>query len=144
MISEGLYQAMAAAPSIEAVVAKDVNGQYAIYFGQAPPLAPRPYVVITIASARPAEHTLSGHSGLIYGRLQFDSYADGDQSTVQLTANAVRNYWVDYKGVLPDGTAIQFGVINADRDMPYEEGGIGYIYRRMLDISAFWTDPSTP
>jgi hypothetical protein len=103
----------------------------------------RPFLVMNLVSGPPAEATLDGISALIDGEIQFDSYADTPQQAQQLS-RATRDYLMKTfnAGALPDGTTIQFVDVTMDHDEPYEQGGIGYLYRRLLRLKALYTEGS--
>jgi hypothetical protein len=115
----------------------------AIYINVAMKQSQRPYLVLNVVSAPPAEASLDGISALIDGEIQFDSYADTPQAAQQLS-NAVRDYLMKTfnAGALPDKTTIQFVDVTMDHDEPYEQGGAGYIYRRLLRLQALYTEAS--
>ena len=112
-----------------------------IFISVAPKQSNRPYLVMNVVAAPPAEGTLDGITALIDGEIQFDSHADTSQAAQQLS-KAVRDYFMMTfnAGGLPDGTNIQFVDVTADHDEPYEQGGAGYIYRRLLRLKAMYTE----
>jgi len=134
MILSGLYNLLLADPGVSAIIAAK-----GVYFTLAAEQAARPFVVIHIVSAPPAETSLDGVSELISGRFQFDCYAD-DQLSARKLSRAVRDLLKNYSGGLSDGTAIQFTAVNLDMDDPYEVGGQGFVFRSLLDLSAFYTE----
>jgi hypothetical protein len=44
---------------------------------------------------------------------------------------------------LSDGTTIQFYEVAMDADEPYEVGGGGYVFKRLLKLRAFFTEPGS-
>lgn len=108
-------------------------------------LAPKgtawPYLVMNVVAGPPAGSSLDGTSALIDGEIQFDSYADTPQKTEKLS-HAVRDFLMTTfnAGELADGTTIQFVDVTMDHDEPYEQGGSGYLYRRLLRLHAFFTE----
>lgn len=142
MILTGLYEQLLASPAVTAILAPtpSTNPQATgVYFSLAAKLAPRPYIVIHIVHAPPAAGTLDLTTALIDARLQFDSYAD-DAITARKLSRAVRDLFKDFSGALPDGTTISFTELNTDMDDQFEVGGEGYLYRSLIDMSAFYTE----
>jgi hypothetical protein len=144
MIDSGLYVMLTTAPSLVALLVANQNVPPAterVFFSLAKKQAARPYIVLHILNAPPAETSLDGSSQLIGGEFQFDSYAD-DQLTARKVSRAVRDVLKDYSGPLSDGTIIQFTQIVMDFDDPYEEGGVGYMFRSVLRMKGFYTEGS--
>jgi hypothetical protein len=116
--------------------------QFSLYDSLASKQVPRPYAVLHIVDAPPAAHSLDGPSSLIDGEFQFDSYGDSQQSARQFS-QAIRDALKNFSGALNDGTTIQFFEVSMDVDLPYELGGNGYLYRSMVRLRAFYTEPGT-
>lgn len=125
------------APSVIAVLATPATDS--VFFSLARKQAGRPFVVMHVINAPPAETSLDGSSQLIEGEFQFDSYAD-DQLTARKVSRAVRDVLKDYHGPLSDGTLMQFTQILLDADDPYEVGGVGYVFRSVLRMKGFYTE----
>jgi hypothetical protein len=139
----GLYEFLARTSAVASLLGSDASQAPAIYFTLAAKTPPRPFLVIHLVSAVPAATVLDFSTpSLMDGRIQFDSYAD-DPLTARQISQAVRLALQDYNGGLPDGTVWSAKGVNVDLDDPYEEGGIGYIFRAVLDLSAFYTEPGT-
>jgi hypothetical protein len=114
--------------------------QFPVYFSRADKQPPANYIVIHTIDAPPAAHSLDGPSALSEGEFQFDSCAS-DQPTAQQLSNAVKAALANFSGALSDGTTIQFFEVTMDADEPYEVGGGGYVFRRLLRLKAFYTEP---
>lgn len=141
-VKNGLYALLSTTSSVSSLIAAAPNSPAGtgIYFSLAPKLAQRPYIVIHLVNGPPAAKTLSGSSSLIKGRFQFDSYAD-DPTIARQVSQAIRTLLQDYSGPLPDQTMITFTAVHADMDDAFEQGGAGYLYRSMLDLEGFYTEP---
>lgn len=141
MLLPGLYSELtgsASAAAVQKLLAQPATGS--VFINVAIKGAPRPYLILNRVGAVP-EATLDGVSRLIDGEIQFDSYADTPQAAQQLST-AVKIFFTETfnAGALPDGTTIQFVDVPMDHDEPYEQGGIGYIYRSLLRLKAFYTE----
>lgn len=73
-------------------------------------------------------------------RMQFDSYGEKYSETLFLS-NTVRDLLKNLKGSLAN-TNVQGTIVMTDRDMPYEAGESGYVFRRLLEIDFVHTDGS--
>ena len=144
-VTVGIANALTQNPTVQALLAKGSGySGYAVYFslaakGQQGSYLPS-YLVIHAAGVPPAEHSMAGPSSLSDGEFQFDSYGK-DQPTARKLSQAVRDALKNYSGVLVDGTSIQFYRVSLDIDDPYEIGGQGYIYRSVLRLESFFTEP---
>lgn len=118
-----------------------VNGFIAgrVYFSLAPKQAPRPYVVLHKVTAAPIVTFDAGTVDLEPARFQFDSYAD-DYLTAKKLSAAIKTLLQDFTGQLYTGTLVQAAVANQELDSPFEEGGVGYLFRRILDITLFYKE----
>jgi hypothetical protein len=113
----------------------------AVFISFADKVPTRPFLVMNLVAAPPAEATLDGISALIEGEIQFDSYADTPQQARTLSQAVKTFLMVTFLGgVLPDGTTIQFVDVTMDHDEPYEMGGVGYLYRCLLRLKAFYSE----
>jgi len=144
MLLKGIYSQLTTGNSAAAVQAL-LNSPAAesVFINVALKQSAPSYLVLNRVSAPPAGQTLDGASQLIDGEIQFDSYAN-DQPTAQRLSRTVRDYFMQTfsGGELPDGTTIQFVEVTLDQDMPYEEGGTGYLYRALLRLQALYTEGS--
>jgi len=145
----GLYNFPTLNPAAAAVQAllsplSPIGGvkQFPVYFSRADKQPPANYVVIHTVDAPPAAHSQDGPSGLQDGEFQFDSCAP-DQPTAQQLSNAVKSALQNLSTALSDGTSIQFYEVVMDADEPYEVGGGGYVFRRLLRLKAFYTEPGS-
>jgi hypothetical protein len=147
VVFEGLYQFLTQNPAAAAVqdLLSDlppVDGvaQFPVYISRADKQPPANYIVMHGVDAPPAAHSMDGPSGLQDGEFQFDSCGP-DQLTAQALSLAVKNTLQGYSGALTDGSTIQFYEVTMDSDEPYEVGGGGYVFRRLLRLKAFYTEP---
>ena len=142
MLLPGLYSELGTAQAVTSLLgAPPTLAKTNIFINVAVKQANRPFLVMNLVAAPPAEASLDGISGLIAGEIQFDSYADTPQQARQLS-RAVRDFLMTTfnAGALPDNTSIQFVDVTMDHDEPYEEGGSGYLYRSLLRLKAFYTE----
>ena len=143
-VTVGIANALTQNPAVQALLAKGTGySGYAVYFSLAAKAAQTNYLVLHGLDLPPAAHSMAGPSGLIDGEFQFDSYGN-DQPTARQLSQAVKNVLANLSGTLSDGTAIEFYEVSFDGDDPYEIGGGGYIYRAVLRLRAFYTEPVTP
>jgi len=150
MILSGLYAQLAAqngilalltAPAYSGAPQKPVN---AFFFGAAGKQPPQRFIVINVMKGTPAATTFDLTTALKDGELQFDSYAESQLVARQISQMA-RDLLVDLVNVtLPDGTVITFTENTVDRDLGYEIGAEGYVFRSTLRLSAMWTETGTP
>jgi hypothetical protein len=144
MLLPGLFQELtsgSAAASVQAALATPPANN--VFIDLATKGLPGPYLVMSLVAGPPAGSTLDGTSDLIDGEIQFDSYA-GTPQQAQKLSNAVRDFLMKTfnAGQLPDGTNVQFVDVTMDHNEPYEQGGTGYLYRRLLRLHAFFTEES--
>lgn len=133
----GLYQQLQTATAVTSLLG--AQAKQAIFDGAAAKQPPNRFVVINALNAPPAAQTLDGVSDLIDGEIQFDAYAE-NQQTAQKLGRAVRDFFKGWGGPLPDGTTIQFTEITIDRNAGFEQGAAGYTYRRLLRMKAMYTE----
>jgi len=143
MLLPGLFSQLTSPAAIAVQKALASPPELAVFITAATKQPPRPFLVMNRVGAPPAGATQDGISQLIDGEVQFDSYADTPQAAETLS-HAVRDYLMTTfnAGALPDGTTIQFVDVTMDHDEPYEEGGMGYLYRALLRLKAFYTEAS--
>ena len=146
-VLQALSAKLAAAPSIIQFLGQrpPAGGNPAdtgVFISLAVKQALRPYLVLHMISAPPAEATLDGISSLVQAEIQIDSYGD-DPVTARQVSKAVKALLANFSGALNDGTTIQFTDVPMDADEPYETGGGGYLYRSLLRLEAFYTEQGT-
>ena len=140
-VTVGIANALTQNPTVQALLAKGSGySGYAVYFSLAAKGQQGSYLVLHGLDLPPAAHSMDGPSSLSDGEFQFDSYGK-DQPTARKLSQAVRDALKNYSGVLVDGTSIQFYRVSLDIDDPYEIGGQGYIYRSVLRLESFFTEP---
>jgi hypothetical protein len=141
-VTVGIANLLTSNAAVQAQLAKDSAGynKYAVWFGAAKKGAIPNYLVIHAVSVPPAEHSMDGPSSLSDGEFQFDSYGN-DQPSARKLSQAVRDGLKNYSGGLSDGTTIQFYEVSLDTDDPYEVGGEGYVFRCVLRLRSFFTEP---
>jgi hypothetical protein len=148
-VANGLYNFLtqnAAAAAVQQLLSKlaPINSvpQFPVYLSRADKQPPANYIVIHTIDAPPAAHSQDGPSGLSDGEFQFDSFGP-DEPTAQALSLAVKRALQDYSGALSDGSTIGFYKVTWDADEGYEQGGEGYVFRRALRLSAFYTEPGS-
>jgi hypothetical protein len=151
-VTGGLFNYLTQSPAAPAMAVQSILAklppagampQFSVYDSPASAKqAARPYLVLHILDAPPAEHSMDGPSSLISGEFQFDSIAD-DKPTARKLSQAVRDALKNLSTGLNDGTTIQFYKVSLDTDAGYELGGAGYLYHSVLRLRAFYTEPST-
>lgn len=141
MLLPGIYQLLVSSPAVAVQNALANPAKTAIFIDVAVKQPPRPFLILTTVAAPPASGSLDGVTDLIDGELQFDSYADTPQAARKLS-RAVRDFFMKtfVGGALSDGTTIQFTDVLMEQSEAYELGGVGYIYRYLLRLKAFYTE----
>jgi hypothetical protein len=142
-VTVGIANLLTQNAAVQGLLAKDPAAgyeQYAIYFSRAPKQAPTPYLVLHGLDLPPAAHSMDGPSSLSDGEFQFDSYGP-DSPTARQLSQTVRDALKNYSGGLNDRTTIQFYEVSMDGDDGYEIGGGGYVFRSVLRLRAFYTEP---
>jgi hypothetical protein len=144
-VLQGLTEQLAAAPAIAKLlgVRPAMNpADTGIFISLAVKQSLRPYLVLHLVSAPPAEASLDGITGLVDAEIQFDSYGDDPVSARKLS-QAVKGLLAGNQVALPDGTVAEFVDVVMDADEPYELGGGGYLYRSLLRLRTFYTEGSS-
>lgn len=136
MFVKGLYMLLSNDPGISSFV----NGR--VYWILQPKGTSVPSVVLTVVSNKDL-YAMSGNAGLQEALVQIDCYGAAYYDAAG-TALAVRGLLEDYVGNLPDtdATAVIATFIEKTWDMPYEEGGKGFIYRTLLEVRFHYYDHS--
>jgi hypothetical protein len=142
MLLQGLYTLLttgATTAAVQGALGKPASD--CVHINVAPKMPTRPFLVLNTPDQEPAAQTLDGVSDLIDGEIQLDSYGDTPKAA-QALSKTVRDFLMKtfVAGQLPDGTNVQFVEITMEKDEPYEQGGIGYLYRRLLRLRAFYTE----
>ena len=154
MIEPGLFQFAIENATIVALSAPAPAGQsaQAFYFGKLPKEPALPAIVLHRVSSPNVNEVLDMPStGLqaIRGRFQFNSFAQDAQPGAVLPginpsgylaaaalSRALRLQLMSVVGgELPDGTEIRDVRLNDEFDANYEQGGTGYLYVRVLDLT---------
>jgi hypothetical protein len=126
MIENGLYMILAEDSAIKALTGgvvdfnllrKDATTGIVIHKITGSPLTPMEQV-----------------TDLNISRFQFDCYA-GKYLDARDIARRVKFIFQDYTGTLPDGTTMTTLELNVELDAPYEIGGQGFLFRRILDFT---------
>jgi putative Ig domain-containing protein len=116
----------------------------AFFFSAAGKQPPQRFLVITLLDGRPVATTLDLTTALRDGQFQFDSYAE-NQLVARAISQTVRDLLIDLvNATLPNGTVITFTENTLDRDMGYEQGGTGYVWRSLLRLSGLYTENAAP
>jgi hypothetical protein len=138
MMEKGLYMLLAADPDTSAIVGSR------IYFILQPKGTIVPSIVLSLVATNDLYAT-TGCTGLREAVWQIDAYA-ADYYSARATSRAARLLLENFTGNLPDADATQVisSIISKDWDMPYEEGGKGFVYRGLLEVRMNYYDTSLP
>lgn len=127
MLETGLFQLLTTDATVSALIGDRLD------FAKLRKNPTLPAVVMQVITTRDIA-SISGASNLRFKRVQFDTYSTDYQEAVA-TSNALRNLLKNkICFTLPDGTFVNGCVIVQDRDMGYEDGANGYVYRRILEV----------
>lgn len=128
MLEKGLYQLVTQDSGVSALVGTSV------FFILAPKGTPLPFIVISRVTTSDC-YDMDGATGFREGLFQFDCYAS-DFYTSRAISLAVRQLFENYRGILPgtDPVSVSAVITDKDWDMPYEEGGKGFVYRALLEF----------
>jgi hypothetical protein len=143
MIEQGLLQYVGSDSAVKSLVPNDAAGNPQIYWILAPKGAVLPYIVMS-RIATGDMYTTKGATGFRDGLFQVDSYASTFY-TARAIALAVRKVLQSFQGNLPDAdsTAVNAVFTEKDWDVPYEEGGKGFVFRALLQFRVWYYDAST-
>jgi hypothetical protein len=99
-----------------------------------------PYIVLSRVATGDT-YDMRGATGLRDGLFQFDCYAT-DYYSSRAISLAVRKLLESYTGNLPDtgATLVSAVLTEKDWDMPYEEGGKGWVFRALLEFRVWYHD----
>jgi hypothetical protein len=160
LIETGLFQFATTNAAIVALSAPGPNPQTpagAFWFSKLPKTPLLPAAVLHRVSSVNADETLDlpgTQFQQIWGRFQLESMAQDDPSAKgavsasgYLAAAALsRAYRLQLMGLvnslLPDGTKITDCRIQDEFDSNFEEGALGYVYRRILDFKLEYLEQS--
>lgn len=132
-LETGLFALLNATSAVTTLISTRVFG------GSLPIGCAYPAVVMQVATTRNV-NSVQGTNKLRFKRMQFDSYANTYETALQIS-NAILVAVTGAQGTtLSDGTALQGCIVEQDRDMPYEQGDGGFIFRRMLEITVQHTE----
>jgi|ERR1700733_621674 len=138
-VALGLFTLLAGTSAVSTKLG-DPTGAKSIYQSRAGEDVIPSFLVIHLVDVPPAAHSMDGPSGNQNGEIQFDSYA-ADAPTARALSQAVRDSLKNFSGALSDGTTIQFYRVTMDSDEGYEQGAGGYLFRSLLRLAAFFTEP---
>jgi hypothetical protein len=127
-LETGLVALLNAAPAVTALISTRVFG------GSLPIGCAYPAVVYQVSTTRNV-NSVQGTNKLRFKGVQFDSYGSTYESALQVSNTILATVTAAQSTTLPDGTAVQGCIVEQDRDMPYEQGNDGFIFRRMLEIT---------
>jgi hypothetical protein len=138
MVEKGLYELLTNDAGVSALVGSSV------YFILAPKGTTLPFIVISRVATNDS-YDMVGATGFRGGLFQFDCYATDFYSSRAISL-AVRRLLESYQGNLPDADATPVSAVltEKDWDMPYEEGGKGFVYRALLEFRIFFYDTTLP
>ena len=133
-IEQGLYTLLTQDPGVSALVGNKV------YWILAPKGAVLPYIVVGRVATGDT-YTMDGATGLRDGLFQIDCYATTFYASRQI-ALAARVLLESYTGNLPDVNATPVTAVftEKDFDFPYEEGGLGFVFRALLQFRIWHQD----
>lgn len=161
MIETGLYQFLTSNSFISALL----GGQTSVYFSVLPKQPVLPAIrLFRVASPNAAETLDASSAGnlTIAGRFQIDSLGqDGVSASIRQTtpvnpsgylsaallSQAIRAQLLANTAgdnTLPDGTLLQDIRIRDEFDADFEQGGTGYIFRRVLDVEIIYEEGNYP
>jgi Protein of unknown function (DUF3168) len=137
-IEQGLYALLTQDPGVSALVSTSV------YWILAPKGASLPYVVLNRVATNDV-YDEDGASGFRNALFQIDCYATSFYPARAISL-AVRTLLESYRGNLPDvnATPVSAVITEKDWDMPFEEGGKGFVYRALLAFRIHHYDTSLP
>jgi hypothetical protein len=127
MLEKGLYALITTDAGVSALIGTRA------YWVLAPKGSALPQVVLARVTTEDTYDT-QGATGLRDAVVQVDCYA-ADFYGSRAISLAVRKLLESYKGTLADGTRVSAVITRKDWDMPYEEGGKGFVYRALLEFS---------
>lgn len=120
--------------ALTALLASVASGRR--YWGRAPQVEPRPYVVLSRASGVRDYH-MQGPSGFVQSRVQIDCYAD-KYTEAKATGLAVRDALSGYAG-----GDIQLIQIDSERDLPAADAGeVTHLFRVSIDLIVSHGEPT--
>jgi hypothetical protein len=139
IFEKDLYSLITTSSAITALVSNRV------YFVLQPKGTSIPSIVLSLVTTNDLYES-SGCTGLREGVWQIDCYG-ADYYTAKSVSKAVRLLLDNYMGNMGGsvspyvaGTAVTSCMISKDWDMPYEEGGKGFVYRSLLEIRMRYID----
>jgi hypothetical protein len=136
MVEQGLLEILQTNSAITALV-NTANGQ-GVYWVLAPKNASVPYIVLSRVTTQDTQ-AFQGSLGFRGALFQVDCYGITYYQSRKIAA-AVRGILEGYHGTLPDADATSVASIltTKDWDMPYEEGGKGFIYQALLEFRVWY------
>jgi hypothetical protein len=136
MIEKGLFQLIQSDANIAKLV--NTNNGAGVYWVLMPKGAAVPCIVLS-RTATQDTLTMQGATALRGALIQLDCYGANYYSARSLSTVA-RQLIESFKGTLPDGTVMKGALITKDWDMPYEEGGTGFVFRAMLEFRLWYIE----
>jgi hypothetical protein len=144
-IQQGLFQLIQSdATTASLVNMTNGRGVYWILAPKANKVSELPVIILSRVSTSDTI-TMSGDAGFRNALFQVSCMA-GDYYTSKLIAQAIRNLLKSYTGNLPDtaSTAVASVTQEKDFDLPYEEGGVGFVYQAILQFRIWYYDSTLP
>jgi hypothetical protein len=138
MLEQGLWKLLTQDSDVSALVSNRV------YFVLAPKGSVLPQIVLSRVATGDI-YDVSGATGFRDALFQVDCYATDYYSTRAISL-AVRMLLESYKGNLPDvdTTPVSAVFTEKDWDMPYEQGGKGFVFRSLLEFRVHHYDTAMP
>jgi hypothetical protein len=127
-IEQGLYTMLTQDPGVSALVGTSA------FWILAPKGTTLPYIVLGRVATKDI-YDETGATGFRNALFQVDCYATTFYAA-RAISTAVRTLLESYTGNLPDinETAVSAVFTEKDWDMPYEEGGKGFVFRALLEF----------
>jgi hypothetical protein len=144
-IEKGLFQLIQSDPTTASLV--NMTNGAGLYWVMAPKTGKATALpnIILNRVATTDTLTMQGDVGFRNALFQIDCYA-GDYLTSRAVALAIRDLLKSYSGNLPDVQSTAVGAVfqTKDWDLPYEEGGVGFVFRAMLEFRIWYYDTTLP
>jgi hypothetical protein len=136
MIEKGLFQLIQSDANVATIVTTTSgNGVYWILM---PKGASVPCIILS-RIATDDTYAMSGSMQFRGALFEFDCYAASFYDSRSL-GDIVRHLLEPFIGTLPDGTVVSGIQVTKDWDMPYEEGGKGFVYRALIECRVWYQD----
>lgn len=136
MIEKGLFRLIQSDANVATVVTT-TNGA-GVYWVLLPKGGAIPCIILSRV-ATDDTYAMSGSMKFRGALFQVDCYAASFYDARSL-GDIVRHLLESYIGTLADGTVVSGIQVTKDWDMPYEEGGKGFVYRALIEVRVWYRD----